>query len=291
MKKITFMATTAIAIATMMTSCNMGNPKATLKTDLDTLGYAFGGQLGNDIANQQKMGQLPVDSAYLADFIKGVREGFKTGDNKKRQAYYVGVSVGQYLSGQAAQYDELIANYDSTKVLPRNNVLAAFIKAFEGRKMRLSNEQMDSAVYGFRNAAREKSLEKKYGDNRRKSEEFIAEKAQEDGIQKTTNGVLYRIITNGTGEKPQLSERVKLDYEGSLMDGTVFDSSFQRGEPITLSVGSVIPGFSEVLQEMPMGSEWEVFIPQDLAYGAQEAGTIPPFSALTFRIKVHEIVK
>ena len=95
----------------------------------------------------------------------------------------------------------------------------------------------------------------------------------------------------GTGEKPQSTDRVKVDYEGRLIDGTVFDSSYKRGKAATFPVNQVIPGWTEVLCLMPVGSKWEVYIPQELGYKDHEQQKIPPFSCLVFTVELHEIVK
>ena len=106
-----------------------------------------------------------------------------------------------------------------------------------------------------------------------------------------TSGLQYKVITMGTGEKPQSTDRVKVDYEGRLIDGTVFDSSYKRGKAATFPVNQVIPGWTEVLCLMPVGSKWEVYIPQELGYKDHEQQKIPPFSCLVFTVELHEIVK
>lgn len=97
------------------------------------------------------------------------------------------------------------------------------------------------------------------------------------------------MIKEGTGAKPTIDSRVKVHYEGRLLDGTVFDSSIQRGEPATFPLSGVIKGWTEILQEMPVGSKWTVFIPQELAYGSSDMGAIPPFSTLEFDIELLSI--
>ena len=101
----------------------------------------------------------------------------------------------------------------------------------------------------------------------------------------------YKVITNGTGEKPTATDRVKVHYHGTLMDGTVFDSSVERGEPTVFGVGQVIKGWTEALELMPVGSKWILYIPYDLAYGGRDAGKIKPFSNLIFEVELLEIEK
>ena len=99
------------------------------------------------------------------------------------------------------------------------------------------------------------------------------------------------MLQEGKGEIPTAAATVKVHYEGRLIDGTVFDSSYKRNEPAVFGCNQVIEGWKEVLTHMPVGSKWEVFIPQELGYGAKEAGKIPPFSALIFTVELQEIVK
>ena len=122
-------------------------------------------------------------------------------------------------------------------------------------------------------------------------EAFLAENAKKDGIFITESGLQYEIITEGNGDKPSAESTVSTHYHGMLIDGTVFDSSVERGEPTQFPVNRVIPGWTEALQLMPAGSKWRLYIPQNLAYGAQgSGGKIPPYSALVFDVELLEIV-
>lgn len=136
-----------------------------------------------------------------------------------------------------------------------------------------------------------KQLEKTYGDNKKAGEEYLAKIAKAEGVKKLANGVYYKVITEGKGEVPADTSRVKVNYEGKLIDGTVFDSSYERKEPTSFRCNQVIPGWTEALTHMPVGSTWEVYIPQEQAYGGREAGKIKPFSALTFKIELLGIEK
>ena len=115
--------------------------------------------------------------------------------------------------------------------------------------------------------------------------------SKKEGIKTLANGVLYEVITEGKGATPTASDRVKVHYEGKLIDGTVFDSSYERNEPAEFRCNQVIPGWTEALTHMPVGSKWIVYIPQEQAYGSSNTGNIKPFSALTFTIELQDIVK
>jgi len=126
--------------------------------------------------------------------------------------------------------------------------------------------------------------------NKEKGIEFLATNAQREEVKVTDSGLQYEIIKEGDGPIPTASQKVTTHYTGSLIDGTIFDSSVQRGEPITFPVGGVILGWQEALQLMPKGSKWKLYIPQELAYGERGAGAvIPPFSTLIFEIELLDI--
>ena len=126
----------------------------------------------------------------------------------------------------------------------------------------------------------------------KEGEEFLAENAKKEGVKVTASGLQYEVITEGNGDVPTETDRVKCHYEGTLVNGTVFDSSYKRGEPAVFGVNQVIPGWVEALQMMKVGSKYRLYIPYQLAYGEQGAGgAIPPCSALIFDVELLEIVK
>ncbi|MBR2265367.1 MAG: FKBP-type peptidyl-prolyl cis-trans isomerase, partial [Paludibacteraceae bacterium] len=131
----------------------------------------------------------------------------------------------------------------------------------------------------------------KYGDTKAKGEQFLAENALKDGVKTTSSGLQYEVIKMGKGAKPTATSTVKVHYEGTLIDGTIFDSSIQRGEPIEFPLNGVIKGWTEGLQLMPVGSKFRFYIPQELGYGAQAAGSIPPYSTLIFEVELLDITK
>ncbi len=126
---------------------------------------------------------------------------------------------------------------------------------------------------------------------RKGGEEFLAENAKREGVVTTESGLQYEIITDAIGQKPVSTDTVKVHYHGTLIDGTVFDSSVNRGEPATFGVTQVIQGWVEALQLMPVGAKWRLFIPYNLAYGENGAGQmIAPYAALIFEVELLEIV-
>jgi len=119
---------------------------------------------------------------------------------------------------------------------------------------------------------------------------FLAENAKRPEVQVTESGLQYEVLKAGEGATPSRSDKVRVHYHGTFTDGKVFDSSVQRGQPAEFPVGGVIPGWVEALQLMPVGSKWKLFIPQELAYGARGAGSIPPYSTLVFEVELLDVL-
>mmetsp|Transcript_2853 Transcript_2853/g.3943 ORF Transcript_2853/g.3943 Transcript_2853/m.3943 type:complete len:200 (+) Transcript_2853:8-607(+) len=190
-------------------------------------------------------------------------------------SYCVGMSLGGSLMQQNLQdlAPEVIAE--------------AISDAFKGNKMKYTPEQANEIIQAFMQAQSEKN----YAGNKEAGEAFLAETAKKDGVLATDSGLLYEVIEAGEGEKPTAANTVTVHYHGTLPDGTVFDSSVTRGEPATFGVTQVIKGWTEALQLMPKGAKYRLYIPQDLAYGAQPhpGGPIEPFMALVFDVELLDI--
>ncbi|MDE6634100.1 MAG: FKBP-type peptidyl-prolyl cis-trans isomerase, partial [Bacteroidaceae bacterium] len=135
------------------------------------------------------------------------------------------------------------------------------------------------------------AMERKYGANRKAGEDFLKQNGKQKDVVTTASGLQYKVIQKGEGEIPTATQRVRVNYEGRLIDGTVFDSSYKRNEPATFGCNQVIKGWTEALTMMPVGSKWELYIPQELAYGDRDMSTIPPFSTLIFTVELLDIEK
>ena len=166
-----------------------------------------------------------------------------------------------------------------------------FREANQETSTRIDAEKYSDMVADFFAEIREKELMKLFGDNKREGEAFLAKNKANSDVVTTASGLQYSVITEGKGPKPTLMDRVKVHYTGTLLDGSVFDSSVERGEPAVFGVGQVIQGWVEALQLMPVGSKWKLFIPQELAYGAGGAGQIKPYSVLIFEVELLGIEK
>lgn len=176
------------------------------------------------------------------------------------------------------------------------DLLAAGLADGLDSTLRLDEETLQGVMQAFmmKMQTRMKAEEAAKGEKSRLAgEEFLAENGKRTGVITTPSGLQYEVITMGTGPKPQPTESVKVHYTGKLIDGTVFDSSVERGEPAVFGVTQVIPGWVEALQMMPVGSKWKVFIPSELAYGASGApgGRIEPHSVLVFDMELLGIEK
>ncbi len=289
MKKFTFAAVAAVS-AVMMYSCGNGTPKANLKSDVDTVSYAIGMAQTQGLKDYL-VGRLGVDTVYMDEFIKGLNEGANAGDDKKKAAYYAGIQIGQQISNQMVNgiNHELFGD-DSTKTISLKNFMAGFISGTTGKGGLMTVDSAQQVAQQMMRAIKAKNLEKEFGPNKKAGEEFLVANAKKEGVKMLDGGVQYKVIKEGTGALPKDTSMVKVNYEGKTLDGKVFDSSYKRGQPAEFRANQVIKGWTEALVHMPAGSVWEVYIPQELAYGERQQGAdIKPFSMLIFKIELLEV--
>lgn len=334
MKKFQILALSAIAaIGVTVVSCDGGiaTPNASLKTEVDSLSYAYGVQLaeGGLIQYMNQLGVLQdttmfrasyaqriaaetdaakkatlekemstkldsinkANSKNLALFIKGLNESFST-SNKDQDAYYHGLQIGGQLKQMSENFENQVL--DSAKV-NKSALLAGVLNFIKKEKVVIPNsseliQTKAMAAQAKAQAKQEENLKKQYQPQIEAGEKFLADNKTKDGVIALPSGLQYKIVKQGNGAKPTASDRVKVNYKGTLLDGTVFDSNDGK-DPIVLGVGQVIKGWTEALQIMPVGSKWTLYIPYDLAYGAQQAGSITPFSTLVFDIELLGIEK
>jgi len=236
------------------------------------------------------VGSLDVDTAYMDEFIKGLNEGANAGDNKKKAAYYAGIQIGQQIANRMVKgINHEVYGDDSTKTISLKNFMAGFISGTTGKKALMTVDSAQMVAQRLIQSIKAKELEKTFGENKAAGEKFLAENAKKEGVKVLPSGVQYKVLKEGTGAIPADTSLVKVNYEGRLINDSIFDSSYQRGEPTTFRANQVIKGWTEALCHMPAGSVWEVYIPQDLAYGEREQNIIKPFSALVFKIELLEV--
>ena len=190
-------------------------------------------------------------------------------------SYGLGMGIGQNLASMGVS----------------NMSIEDFVKGIKdvltGAKTEMSHSEAQAVV----NEHFKKLAEEAYAQNKTSGEAFLAENAKKNGVVTLPSGLQYEVLAEGDGKKPSATDRVQCHYEGTLIDGTIFDSSIKRGEPAVFGVNQVIKGWVEALQLMQEGAKWRLYIPYDMAYGANGAGEmIPPYSALIFDVELIKVL-
>ena len=255
----------------------------------DTLSYAAGQALTNGLIPY--LLQQGVDTAYMADFVSGLRDAVARLEAAKNDPHLKANIAGAQIASQLSQnmLPGLKREFTDT---PDSLIDKTFFRGFSDALM------ADTTVMKVK-AAEDLFKEKQKINHAAKVEtltkagrEFLAENAKKEGVITTATGLQYKVLVKGEGEVPQRSDKVKVNYEGRLIDGTVFDASSKHGnEPASFRADQVIKGWTEALTMMPVGSKWQLYIPQDLAYGERGAGQIPPYATLIFDVELVSIEK
>ena len=247
-----------------------------LATASDSLSYAAGVSVANEGLIPYIKQAYQVDTAYMADFIKGYEEAQQQGNTPQGVAHAAGVLISQMVKQHILPRTK--AEFKSSK-----DSIAAdlFNKGFVAALAK------DTTLF-TRDKADNYKMDVLMGDSKR----WLAENAKKPGVKVTPSGLQYKVLTEGHGEIPKASDNVEVIYEGKLLDGTVFDSTIKHGEKTDkFNAGRLIKGWTEALTMMPVGSKWEIYVPSDLAYGSRGAGQIPPYSTLVFDLELVSIVK
>lgn len=284
MKKILTMAAAAAVTAMTMISCDGAG--SAQKTEVDSLAYDLGIAQSEGLKQYMTM-QLGVDSAYLDQFIKGMKEGALNEADPKKDAYMKGLEVGKQVQQMSKGLCQQVYPNDSTKNISPSHMLEGLVAGLKGTAAMTPEEAYKKFQSGVE-PIQEKYLLEKYGDNKTAGEKYLAKNKKKEGVTTTASGLQYKVLVAGDGPLPTDTTTLKVNYEGKLIDGTVFDSSYQRNQPLTINMArpTVIEGWVEVLKLMPAGSKWEVTIPQELGYGSSDQGVIKPFSTLIFTVEV-----
>lgn len=290
--KITIVALALLAGASLSTAhADSAKDKKKAKTQqsvkpastTDSLSYANG-----YIATQGLLPfiqqQYKVDTTYMADFVTGFNEAMAYGDTPQANARLAGMEIARMVK------ERIVPTIETEMKSSGNTLNKTYFN--EGFVAAISN---DSTVFNMAkaNEYNTKALSAA-------GEKFLAENKTKPGVKTLADGLQYKVITVGTGEKPTKTDEVEVIYEGKLIDGTVFDATYNHPgnkkdnadlKPDKFNVGRLIKGWTEALTLMPVGSKWEIYIPQELAYGERPAGKIPPYSALIFTLELKSIVK
>ncbi len=295
MKKYLFLLMVVLTVsATAATPKKKASKKKANVAKVDTIdvkrfSYLMG-RINTEGLKPYLVQQKGVDTTYMAQFIDGFNQDEMTTADKQAKARIAGMEIREdvmkrVLPNLSKQVDE------SGCIMDRELFVKGFVEGLMGTPLDISKDSVISLIQKNMEYYTATAMEKKYGQNRIDGENFLKANLKKDSVQHTASGLQYKVITMGTGDKPTKDQKVKVNYEGRLINGTVFDSSYKRKQPATFGVGQVIKGWTEALQMMPVGSKWELYIPQELAYGAKEQGKIPPFSCLIFTVELLDIVK
>ena len=258
-------------------TCGKSVKTVKLHNETDSLNYAFGLLNGSEVKSYILANDS--DGSMKKEFIANVNKGLKQ-NVRNPQLVNMGEQIGKNIKEQEPQgligEPSLVTDF-------------ALIKQGFINGLYQQYDQFDARTAGAYIQATLNHI--KFGDTKEKGEQFLAENALKDGVKVTESGLQYEVLKLGKGPKPSATDRVKVHYHGTLIDGTVFDSSVERGEPIVFGLNQVIKGWTEGVQLMPVGSKFRFYIPQELGYGSQQAGSIPPFSTLIFEVELLGIEK
>lgn len=261
---------------------------AQLKTSTDSVSYAAGMSVTNGLI--PFLVQQKVDTTRMADFVRGFDEVIKAGEDAGMKAYIVGMTIAQQVNERM-----LPGVTQEFKDSPDSIIDKLFYQGFRDALLKdtkfFTQEAAEKYFMDKREADKAAREEKLYGANRDAGKKFLEENAKKEGVITLPSGLQYKVLVKGEGEVPQMSDKVKVNYEGRLLDGTVFDSSYERGQAAEFTPSQVIKGWTEALTMMPVGSKWQLYIPYNLAYGDRDTGKIKPFSMLIFDVELLEIVK
>ena len=282
MKKYLMTALVLVASASLFTAsaAKKKNVKkvtpVVLATESDSLSYAAGVHATRGLIPfiQQS---YKVDTAYMADFIRGYEEAIAKANTPQGTAYIVGMQIAQMVNQRIlpGTREELKSAKDSIDA-------AMFSRGFVAA---LAN---DTTLFSVKKAGEFKTQILAGA-----GEKFLAANAKKPGVKVLPSGLQYKVIKAGQGEVPKATDEVEVIYEGRLIDGTVFDATSKHGGAKTdkFRAGNLIKGWTEALTTMPVGSKWQIYIPYELAYGERQAGQIPPYSTLIFDLELVSIVK
>jgi len=248
-----------------------------LKSFNDSINYAFGVMNGSEIASYVLSQDTTGEG--VKEFIEAVNKGLKS-KVQKPQLVSMGEQIGQTIKEQEANGLVGVAELTTEFELIKQGFINGLYKDETQFTSEAAGEYIQNAI-----------AQLKYGANKAAGEQFLEENKLKEGVITTESGLQYEVLKMGKGAKPSATDRVKVHYHGTLIDGTVFDSSVERGEPIVFGLNQVITGWTEGVQLMPVGSKFRFYIPQELGYGAREAGSIPAYSTLIFEVELLGIEK
>jgi len=293
MKKIITLSVILLA-STAFNAVNAGKKKDKVKIDApvaittsaDSVSYAAGMAATMGL-EQFVMSQYDVDSTFVTNFIKGFKESLNKIQDAKFRGYLAGLQIAcqankQILPGIKEQFA------DTKDAINASLFYEGFIDAVK-KDYRFFAQDEAKKLFEARMKADKEAKDKAY---REANEKWLIDNVRNEGVVKLPSGLQYKILKEGNGEIPGKDDEVTVKYEGKLIDGTIFDSSYKRDPQTTnFRPTQVIKGWTEALTMMPVGSKWELYIPQELAYGERPAGKIKPYSTLIFTVELISVNK
>ena len=259
MKQILKMSLLAAAMTVAITGCQKDEKKA-----------------------DAEAGKAPAAQSAQAGSASGALKTFE-----ETSAYAIGQSMGRYIANTLQRQQELGVKLDNAEIMKG-------VQDGLAKKSLLDDKQLEKALKDYDQKINEAAAKKAADEskaNLEKGQKFLEENAKKKGVVTTSSGLQYEVLSEGKGDKPKASDIVKVHYTGTLIDGTKFDSSRDRNEPAEFPLDHVIPGWTEGVQLMTVGSKYKFYLPSKLAYGEQGAGTIPPNSVLVFEVELLSIGK
>lgn len=257
-----------------------------LLSSSDTLSYTTGVSVTNGLINYLQT-QLGVDTAYMADFIAGFEEAVNGMNDPRQKARMAGINIADQVSGRMLSGLKKEADGAPDSICDQ-----LFYRGFTDALLGDTTVMTVAKAEALSREKIEANRQAKVAALTEEGRAFLAENAKKEGVISLPSGLQYKVLVQGIGEVPQKTDKVKVHYEGRLIDGTVFDASSKHGnEPATFRPDQVIKGWTEALTMMPVGSKWQLYIPQELGYGERAAGQIPPYSTLIFDVELVGIDK
>ena len=297
MKKILLLAVIMMATAAYGTTPDNKKKKKKDKTEVkaeplklvtpsDSISYAAGMASTRGLLSYIQQ-EYNVDTTYIQDFIQGYKDAIASAGDPKFTARNAGMQIARLV--EQRMLPSATKQFEGTKYAINKDIYnTAFIA---GVLSDTTLMDVKSAAQLFTKVSEAENYRKEQA-YKSENEQWLTANAAKEGVKTTASGLQYKVIKEGTGETPKATDRVKVRYEGKLIDGTEFDSSYKRGpEPTAFRADEVIKGWTEALTMMPVGSKWELYIPQNLGYGARQAGKIKPYSTLIFTVELVEIDK
>lgn len=288
--KYLFLKTRIVVLLLMMVSASAASAQeANEREVINEMTYSIGKAQTQGL-KEYLVNSLGVDLDFFSSFVKGLKDGVEQAKSKDKKAYYAGIQIGEQIANRMIPGINNEVFGDSVNIrIPISEFMKGFIAGLDAPEDEL-NMASSKAAKMISQVKSDRML-KLYSGNKIAGEKFLDQNKTKPGIKVFPSGLQYKVLRRGTGRIPKETDLVKVHYEGKTLDGVVFDSSYKQGKPAKLRPNQVIEGWTEALTNMPTGSIWEVFIPQELAYGAREQSKIKPFSALVFKIELISIEK